>query len=309
MITFSICITAFNRERLIGRAIRSCLAQAGDDYEIVVADDGSTDGTVAAIQAFADDRIRIVCHGTNRGSCAARNFSVEAAAGQWIVMLDSDDALQPKGLESIRATVRDLGAEADCVEFMMQRDDGGCSPDPPLTDGTVNYEQYLRQIDQQRYFDPLRVIRRSAARQTPWREWRVSGVVLHSFDLHREWRCATCSQRVAIVHTDAPNRISWVRRGPAMARQAGADLGSEMDEILSRHGAALQACAPRTWQRFQRVRASYYFLAGRVWAGIRQAFSCLRMTPFSGEVWGQLICGLTGPGWFARIRSRRPPPT
>jgi len=147
MITFSICITAFNRERLISRAVRSCLAQAGDDYEIVVADDGSTDGTVAAIQAFANNRIRMVCHGTNRGSCAARNSCVAAAVGQWVVMLDSDDALQPNGLECIRATLRDFGAEVDCYEFMMQRDDGGCSPDPPLTDGPIDYEHYLRQID------------------------------------------------------------------------------------------------------------------------------------------------------------------
>ena len=54
---FSICMPVFNREKLVTRAIRSCLAQTGDDFEIVVTDDGSTDGTVDVIEQIGDNRI------------------------------------------------------------------------------------------------------------------------------------------------------------------------------------------------------------------------------------------------------------
>jgi len=309
VMTFSICIPVFNREQLICRAIRSCLKQNGDDFEIVVVDDGSTDGTVAAIESLGDQRIRLVRLESNRGMATARNRAIQAASSTWIVMLDSDDELLPGGLDRIRAVVMAGGTAVDCYEFMCRRDDGGCSPDPPLGDGRLDFEQYLRRLDRQRRFDPLRCLRRSTALQAPWRTWRLAGVLLHSLDLHRFHVCVDVSSAVALIHTDATNRISWIRRGPGMARRAGQDLGEEMDAIVERHGAELRRWAPRTWQRFQRVRASYFFLEGRRRSGIKQTLRCLRSTPLATEVWTQLIFGITGPELFAWIRDRRPPPT
>ncbi len=309
LIIFSICIPVHNRERLIGRAIRSCLTQKGDDFEIIVTDDGSTDRTVAVIEAIHDPRIRLLRHEGNHGHAAARNTAEKVAAGEWIVVLDSDDELLPGSLDLIRSVVQTGGSEVKCYEFMCRRDDGKCSPDPPLVDGRISYEHYLRRINKQRRFDPLLCIRRSAAHRTPWYESQFSGSVLHSLDLHREHCCAAVSADVGLIHTDATNRISWVRRSPNMARTVGVELGLELDLILSRHGTELQRLAPLTWRRLMRVRASYYFLQGSRWSGVIQTLRCLQSSPLSAEVWAQLMIGLASPQMYARIRGNRPPPT
>ena len=299
----------FNREKLVTRAIRSCLAQTGDDFEIVVTDDGSTDGTVDVIEQIGDPRIKLVRHATNLGHSAARNSCVDAAVGEWIVILDSDDELLPGGLDKIRKAVFDSGDEVDCLQFMYDRDDGGCSPDPPFVDGSLTFEDYLRMLDRWTRFDPLFCMRRKASLRLPWKPWSLSGAIWQRFEIHSQCRCTVSSQVVALIHTDATNRISWYRRGPQVAQRAGVDLGEEMDLILRHHGERLRALAPRTWHRFQRVRASYYFLEGRRLAGMRQSLYCISLTPFVLELWLQLFSGLIGPGWFAKLRSLRSPPT
>jgi glycosyltransferase involved in cell wall biosynthesis len=309
VIRFSICIPVYNRERLITRAIASCLIQNGADFEIVVIDDGSSDGSVAAIEAMADERIRLRCLGSNRGMATARNTAIAAARGEWIVTLDSDDELLPGGLDRIREVVESGATDVDCYEFMYQRDDGCCSPDPPLVDRRIDFQDYLGRLDRQRFFDSLHCLRRSAALQTPWREWKVAGVILHSLEVHHTYRCADVSSAVALIHTDADNRISWVRRGAALARRAGQDLGEELDLIFARYGAELRCWAPLTWRRYQRVRASYFFLAGCRRSGVWQSLRCLSASPLSADVWASLIFGLTGPHLYARIRAWRRPPT
>lgn len=94
---FSVVIPAFNREDCILAAIESVRAQEITDWEIIVVDDGSTDQTAARVEALTDDRIRIIRQ-TNRGGSAARNTGIDAARGQFIAFLDSDDVWLPHHL-------------------------------------------------------------------------------------------------------------------------------------------------------------------------------------------------------------------
>jgi glycosyltransferase involved in cell wall biosynthesis len=96
----SVVIPVHNRETLIGRAIDSVLRQTYTDFELLVVDDGSTDGTVARVQAqTGDPRLRLLRHTTNRGAAAARNTAIMAARGEFIAFLDSDDEWLPDKLE------------------------------------------------------------------------------------------------------------------------------------------------------------------------------------------------------------------
>ena len=97
----SVIIPAFNRERVIGKAIKSVLAQTFHDFEIIIIDDGSRDETAknAIKVAWADPRVRIVRFETNQGAQAARNAGARAARGKWLTFLDSDDELLPRSLE------------------------------------------------------------------------------------------------------------------------------------------------------------------------------------------------------------------
>ncbi len=97
----SVIIPAFNRERVIGKAIKSVLAQTFQDFEIIVVDDGSRDDTAknAIKLACSDPRVRIFRFETNQGAQVARNAGARAALGRWLSFLDSDDELLPRSLE------------------------------------------------------------------------------------------------------------------------------------------------------------------------------------------------------------------
>jgi len=93
----SVVIPTYNRARIIPKAIDSVLSQTYPDYEIVVLDDGSTDGTRDLIGSYASGKIRYF-HQGNRGIAGARNAGIRQCAGAYIAFLDSDDYWLPDKL-------------------------------------------------------------------------------------------------------------------------------------------------------------------------------------------------------------------
>jgi len=96
--TVSVIIPAFNRAQFIGNAIRSILHQSLREFELIVVDDGSTDGTAQVVRSFDDPRLSLIRHDRNRGIPAARNTGLENARGTFIAWLDSDDVARPQRL-------------------------------------------------------------------------------------------------------------------------------------------------------------------------------------------------------------------
>lgn len=95
----SVVLPAYNREGSIRLAIDSVLRQSFADFELIVVDDASTDGTRAAAEAVADPRVRVIAHPANRGASAARNTGVAAARAPFVAFQDSDDEWLPLKLE------------------------------------------------------------------------------------------------------------------------------------------------------------------------------------------------------------------
>ena len=93
----SVIIPTFNRKSMIDRAVRSVVSQTVSASEIIVVDDGSTDGTAAYLRRNYSD-IEVV-EQENLGVSAARNRGVRESLGRWLAFLDSDDAWQPRKLE------------------------------------------------------------------------------------------------------------------------------------------------------------------------------------------------------------------
>jgi glycosyltransferase involved in cell wall biosynthesis len=90
----SILIPCYNAERWVAQAIESALAQTWPEKEVIVLDDGSTDGSLDVIKSFGE-RIRWET-GPNRGGNATRNRLLELAVGEWLQYLDADDYLMPQ---------------------------------------------------------------------------------------------------------------------------------------------------------------------------------------------------------------------
>jgi len=95
----SVVLTTYNRAELLPRAINSVLIQSFCDFELIVVDDHSQDGTAEICEAFTDKRIRYVQHTENRGLGAARNTGISLAGGEFIAFLDDDDEWLPSKLE------------------------------------------------------------------------------------------------------------------------------------------------------------------------------------------------------------------
>ena len=101
---FSIVIPTYNRKDVLSRAINSVLAQSFTDWELIIVDDGSTDGTKDFLEKIQDERI-VKIYQENKGRISARNEGMKKAQGEWICWLDSDDAYLPTYLESLNKEI------------------------------------------------------------------------------------------------------------------------------------------------------------------------------------------------------------
>ena len=95
----SIITPSYNTARFLRETIQCVLAQTYANWEMLIVDDCSTDGTEDVVSAFADERIRYFTNDRNRGAAYSRNFALRQARGRWIAFLDSDDLWTPDKLE------------------------------------------------------------------------------------------------------------------------------------------------------------------------------------------------------------------
>lgn len=98
-ITFSICIPNFNYGRYIGSTIQSVLDQSYPHFEIIVADNASTDDSVAVVRSFGDTRIKLIQNPYNLGFAPNLDRATETATGDYMILVSSDDTMKPSALE------------------------------------------------------------------------------------------------------------------------------------------------------------------------------------------------------------------
>lgn len=102
----SVVIPLYNKELIIKKTLNSVLSQSYDDFEIVIVDDGSTDDSVAVVEAMNDPRIRLIKQ-ENGGPSKARNTGVKNAKGEWILFIDADDDLLPGAIEYFAQKIKE----------------------------------------------------------------------------------------------------------------------------------------------------------------------------------------------------------
>ncbi len=121
----TVAIPVYNSAATLERCIRSAMAQTLQDIEILVADDGSTDDSAALAEALAreDPRIAVLRLAPNAGKPRAMNAMVTAARGEWVAVLDADDAYRPQRLQRLVAAAEAAGVDM-AADNLLYRDAG-----------------------------------------------------------------------------------------------------------------------------------------------------------------------------------------
>ena len=138
-------MATYNRAHLLTRAVRSVLGQTYQNFELIIVDDGSTDGTTEVCQAFKDKRI--LCHRQTRnlGVQAARNKGFDLAKGDYIALLDDDDELLPEALETARDKFGELSSKGVKIIWFegLDLERKQSSGSTVLAEGYIHYQDIL----------------------------------------------------------------------------------------------------------------------------------------------------------------------
>ncbi|MEN6640916.1 MAG: glycosyltransferase family 2 protein [Armatimonadia bacterium] len=114
----TVAVPFYNNERTLLNTIRSVLAQSLEDWEMILADDGSPDGSLQVAQSVQDPRIRVISDGRNLKVAARRNQITREARGKYIAVLDADDLMHPDRLKR-QIELLEARPEVDVVGTQM----------------------------------------------------------------------------------------------------------------------------------------------------------------------------------------------
>lgn len=263
MADVSLIVPVYQAARFLRGAVRSMRAQTHADIEILLVDDGSTDGGGALCDEMAreDARIRVI-HQGNAGSGAARNAGLYAARGEYVYFCDADDRLDARLVEDCLAAARLY--DADIVEFgyeTVRLDDGGEEGAParelPGLCGVYDREAFWKHFREERAFMCslwTRMFRRAFLRENNLRFGTLSTGqdAVFLFDVYEApFRRIVCQRRAY---------YTYVRHG----RSATAVYGPERMEnelaVAWRFEALIRQC-PYARGRYDDLVGRQYFLA------------------------------------------------
>lgn len=154
----SILIPVYNVRQLLPRCIASVLAQTAKTFEVLLVDDGSTDGSGKLCEEYAaqDARIRVF-YKENGGQGTARDMGLDHAQGEYICYLDSDDEMLPGLLENALRMAREHDADIVCYGYYKQFLDGNgrpvsrSGPNLPALSGAYTYEEFWQNFRKAKY--------------------------------------------------------------------------------------------------------------------------------------------------------------
>jgi glycosyltransferase involved in cell wall biosynthesis len=259
----SVILPTMDRWPLLSRALASVLAQEDVDLEVIVVDDGSSDGTPTRLGGIDDPRLHVVAHEANRGVAHARNRGIADARGEWVAFLDDDDFWAPTCLREHLRSIADAGAGwgyGAAISVGPDRPSRVMMPAPP--------EELEMGLLQHNLVGPpsTATVRRDVLQKVGGFDERLS--VIADWDLWvRLSRCAPAAlcEDPLVAYWDHPD---------GMHRQSRAQLGDEI-EVLGEKYARLMPTRERFGVRTAaRLTVAADRLAGR---RLTAAFAYLRI--------------------------------
>lgn len=258
----SVVVPTFNVARYVGDCLASVRAQTLTDWECIVVDDGSSDGTRERIRRNADPRIRLIAQ-SNKGVSTARNVGLASASGTYLLFLDGDDLLHPEALSRL-STHLDAHAQAVAAYGTVWAifEDGRSYPQKPLRRRRFQSGDLLERMIRENFLLVGMIMLRTDTA-------RALGGFNTSLRLGEDWEFwCRLAARGAFRFIGAAPEVSYVR---VRARSASRLLSPNWENHLPTVEAVLSnpVLASRfrdaEWRRLTReVLASHLWEAGRV---------------------------------------------
>ena len=145
----SILVPVYNTEKYLRRCVDSLLAQTVEDYEVVLVDDGSTDGSGSICDEYAreNDRVHVI-HQENAGLSAARLAGIRASCGAYLGFVDSDDYVEPDMYERLLAPVRQDAAIEISISGHLVDSMNGTIEHPCSAEHSISWDDGLEAMEE-----------------------------------------------------------------------------------------------------------------------------------------------------------------
>ena len=251
----SVLIPCFNAERFVGAALESVLAQTYAPIEVIVVDDGSSDGSAAVLAAFCARGVTVI-HQDNAGQCAAANRALAEARGAYIKFFDADDLLDP---EMIARQVHAIDGRSDAIalgEWARFRSDPAeavFSPLPMYRDAkpvdwlVSEWTGGAPMMQCAMFLIPRAIVQKTGG----WDE-RLS--LINDFEFFARVLCAAGELRFApgarLYYRSVPGSLS-AQASPAAAASAALSLALGTDHLLAaEHSPRTRRAAANMLQTF-----------------------------------------------------------
>lgn len=296
MPTVSIVLPTYNRSKVLGRAIRSVLAQTFRDFELLVVDDGSTDDTRAVVESFSDPRITYI-YQRNAGAACARNAAIRESQAPLIAFQDSDDEwLIDKlkiQLDALKSATIDTGLI--CGGYIALMRDG--SVQYRGADGRMQAGDWgPDNIYDFRFITPTWLARREA----------IEAVGFFDEDMPNleDWEFAMrFSQYYRIVALDTP---ILVKHGSADGLNSVRESRIESLELIAERHSHIWQDHPEVLARLYGELGRCFSVAGKMSQSRESVSRSIRLDPFFYRYWAQWIVSWFGKRNFVRLlRLRR----
>lgn len=273
----SVVIPLYNKSAEIVRALSSVVAQSLQPREIIVVDDGSTDDSLAKVEAFDNPLLRVIKQ-ENRGVSVARNVGIEAATSTWVALLDGDDLWCADFLATIAALiVKYPNCGAYGTAFYIEQDGERIAADTPSEEGVVDF--FAEAMCHFVLIPSATVLRRDLVLQLGSfpAGMRLGEDQYLWTKIARVSQVAYSPQKMAIYSREASNRSAAIYR-PEMTRYSFEQLYDDAESELSNEyvarvalGKALTQCVKGGTADARRAIKffSYNRLSRRAWWKVR----------------------------------------
>jgi glycosyltransferase involved in cell wall biosynthesis len=288
----------YNAERYVSQAVESILGQTFRDFELLIVDDGSTDGSQAILERFAaaDSRIKLVRQ-PNQGCLVALNEMVGRSRGELLARMDADDVAMPERFER-QVAYLDEHPECVAVGSRVQIIDPDGQPLTVMTDLLTHeqIDQALLSGNGAAMYHPSVVIRKQALEEVG--RYRDEYYLCEDLDLFL--RLAEVGRLANLAEPLLRYREHLAKVGQKRVVQQNANARKAVVEAHRRRGLASPAQLPA---RIDRVRSkgevyqtwSWWALgSGYLRTARKYAAASLVRTPFSRQSWTLLLCTIRG---------------